>query len=227
MRTGDIREIDHIVHEEGISREQRRLFQEELSGQDLSLDDNREIAKELKELYPSSRTMDNNHPQDVSTLVQSIRGLPCWSVSCGGCTLPTFQLALGDKVRRPGPLKNPAQSEEYRQFEGEANLLVWCTWRLDAAEGPLTSSDDDEAGITTHLGRLSGATVEAVAVTSPALDLTISFSGSLTLRVFCDHVPGAPSFDGNWDLWLKGVGVFVGPGARSETKPRAELVEPA
>jgi hypothetical protein len=171
--------------------------------------------------------MDNNHPQDVSALVNSIRGLRCWYVSCGGAVGPTFQLALGDKVPRSRPLKNPAQSEEYRQFEGEANLLVWCSWRLDANEGPLTSSDDDDAGISTHLQRLAGATVQSVSLTSSALDLTVSFSGDLTLRIFCDHVPNSPSYDGNWELWRKEEALFIGPGARVVTEVRGALARPA
>ncbi len=167
--------------------------------------------------------MDNNHTVDVNGLVQSIQGLRCWYVSCGGCTLPTFQLSLGDKLRRARPINNPAQSEEFRQFEGEASLLVWCAWRLDGADGPLTSSDDADASVTTHLQRLVGARVEAVAVTTAACDLTLSFSGDLTLRVFCDHVPGEPSFDGNWQLRLKAVALYVGPGARIKTEARAQL----
>ncbi len=53
MRKDDIKEIDRIVSEEGLSREQRRLLHEEISGQELSLEEIREIAKEIKELYPN------------------------------------------------------------------------------------------------------------------------------------------------------------------------------
>jgi hypothetical protein len=171
--------------------------------------------------------MDNNHSQGVSALVHSIEGLRCWYVSCGGCTLPTFKLALGAKVPRQRPLKNPAQSEEFRQFEGEASLLVWCSWRLDSADAPLTSSDDEPAGIETHLQRLVGICVESVRLAAPAWDLTVSFANGLVLHVFCDHVPGAPSFDGNWELWRKEVALIVGPGVRVVTQARDALAEPA
>ncbi len=49
----DIRKIDRIVKEEGLSKEQRRLLHDEITGQDLSLDEIREIAREIKELYPN------------------------------------------------------------------------------------------------------------------------------------------------------------------------------
>jgi hypothetical protein len=53
MRKADIREIDRIVREEGLSREQRRLLHDEISGQELSPEEIRKIAKEIKVLYPN------------------------------------------------------------------------------------------------------------------------------------------------------------------------------
>ncbi len=53
MRKADIREIDRIVSEEGLSREQRRLLHDEITGRELSVDEIREVAKEIKKLYPN------------------------------------------------------------------------------------------------------------------------------------------------------------------------------
>lgn len=53
MSKQDIKEIDRIVQEEGLSREQRRLLHDEITGQDFSLEDIRQIAKDIKELYPN------------------------------------------------------------------------------------------------------------------------------------------------------------------------------
>jgi len=53
MSKQDIKEINRIVKEEGLSREQRRLLHEEISGQNLSLEEIREIAREIKKLYPN------------------------------------------------------------------------------------------------------------------------------------------------------------------------------
>src|SRR5439155_19032144 len=122
-------------------------------------------------------------------------------------------LALGEKVPRRAPLKNPAHSEEYRRFEGEANLLVWCSWRLDGPHRPLSSSDDSSEAIAQELGQLVGSQVESLGLTPPAWDLTVAFSRGLVLRIFCDHLPGNPSFDGNWELWGRDAVGFVGPGA--------------
>jgi len=166
--------------------------------------------------------MKPNSLPDLETLIASLRGLPCWYVSVGGVTSPTFQLALGEKIPRQVPLKNPAQSEEYRHHEGEMNLLVWCSWRLDGPDRPLTSSDDSPETIQRELGTLVGASVGSVSVVPPAWDLTIGFSNGLCLRIFCDHLPGDPSFDGNWDLWGRQLTAFVGPGAACSIRPREE-----
>jgi hypothetical protein len=52
-RKDDIKQIDRIVKEEELSREQPRLLHDEISGQGLSLDEIREIAREIKRLYPN------------------------------------------------------------------------------------------------------------------------------------------------------------------------------
>ncbi|MBV9123746.1 MAG: hypothetical protein JO112_10350, partial [Planctomycetes bacterium] len=121
-------------------------------------------------------------------------------MSSGGGAGSTFQLALGGKVRRPLPLKNPAHAEDFRQFEGEVSLFVWCAWRLDALDRPVTSWDDTEESVAAGLEQLVGSRIDTIEVVPPAWDMTLKFSNSLWLRVFCDHVPGEPSFDGNWDL---------------------------
>ena len=51
-RKPDIKAIDKIVKEVKLSKEQRRLLHEEISGQPLSLDEVRQAAKEIKRLYP-------------------------------------------------------------------------------------------------------------------------------------------------------------------------------
>jgi hypothetical protein len=159
---------------------------------------------------------------EAVSFVQKLRGLRCWYVSTGGVVTPTFQLALGGKVRRARPINNRVHSEEYRLFEGEANLLVWCTWRLDGPGGPLTSSDDSEEQIVAQLSRLVDAKVRSASITSVAWDLLVTFWNGPRLRVFCDHVQGSPTGDGNWDLWRMDRALCVGPGSRMEFEPREE-----
>jgi hypothetical protein len=157
--------------------------------------------------------------QEMNTLVNSLTMLECWYVSCGA-TGSTFQLAFGRKVPRTERLRNPDHSVAYQKFEGEANLLVWCAWRLDTLDRPVTSWDDTTQGFEQGLARLIGARVESFELRPPAWDLDVRFTNGLTLRVFCDHVPGEPSFDGNWELWKEDKALFVGPGANVTVEER-------
>jgi hypothetical protein len=160
---------------------------------------------------------------DPTSLARSLGGLRCWYVACGGAAGPSFSLAFGEKVPRAAALTNPAHSEEYRRYEGEANVLVWCSWRLDGPEGPLTSSDDTADGIQRGLARLRGAKVRRVSLTDKTWDLRVTFGNRLKLTVFCDHVPGDPSFDGNWELWLRDQALIFGPGKRWTLEERRDL----
>lgn len=153
-------------------------------------------------------------------VIQALVGKRCWYASCGGAAGPTFQLAFGKKVRRREEVNNDAHSDEYQQFEGESNLLVWCSWRLDDPARPITSSDDSDGPLREGLSRLVNATVADVRIEMPGWDLRLAFANDLTLRVFCDHVAGDPSFDGNWELWQQQRVISIGASSVCEVEPR-------
>jgi hypothetical protein len=164
--------------------------------------------------------MNETLPDELHRLLPSLQGMECWYVSCGGAASSTFQLALGEKVPRPVMLQNAAHSDEFRRFEGEVALFVWCAWRLDARDAPLTSWDDTEQAVEAGLTRLVGSRIDSMEVLPPAWDLNVRFSNALCLRVFCDHVPGEPSFDGNWDLRTRDRIVAMGPGTKCRIDSR-------
>jgi len=145
---------------------------------------------------------------------------PCWYVSCGGVALTTFELALGEKVPRSFVIPNEAHSEDFRNYEGEANLLVWCSWRLDGPDAPLTSWDDTVENVERVLEGLVGRSIVNARVDLPGWDLHLDFTGGLRLHVFCDHVPGDPSFDGNWTLSLTNKMIAIGVGSKCEVEAR-------
>src|SRR5438270_7954122 len=168
--------------------------------------------------------MSQHDDKRLMDLLTSLKNLPCWYVSCGGAAGPSFQLALGRKVSRSLPLKNAAHPEDYRLHEGEANLLVWCSWRLDSAEGPLVSSDCSSTAIMQHLQRLKGATLLGCAPISPAWDLKAIFDNDCCLYIFCDHVGDDASLDSNWELWCQGIAAIVGTGSRLTWETRKDEV---
>jgi len=129
-------------------------------------------------------------------------------------------LAFGARISRKFPLTNIAHSDEFRNYEGEASLLVWCTWRLDRMDAPITSSDDTEQNIVMGLAGLVNSKVVDVLVEHPASDLKLLFSPFLQLRVFCDHVPGSPSFDGNWEIHTVNDSYYFGPGTSMDLESR-------
>ncbi len=134
--------------------------------------------------------------------------------------MTTFELALGDKVARSSIIPNEAHSDDFSRFEGEANLLVWCSWRLDGPDAPLTSWDDTVENVERVLEGLVGRTIVDVRADLPGWDLHLDFTGGLRLHVFCDHVPGDPSFDGNWTLFLTNKMIAIGVGSKGEVEAR-------
>jgi hypothetical protein len=160
---------------------------------------------------------------ELAKWIPPLVGLECWYASTGGSAKSTLQLALGEKVARPHPLRNKAHSDEFRQFEGSVNIFIWCAWRLDGSHGPLTSWDDTEQSIKERLSNLPGNRIEHVDLVPGTWDINIRFLNGLFLRVFCDHVPGDPSFDGNWDLRTQNVAIAFGPGANYRIESRSSV----
>ena len=80
-------------------------------------------------------------------LLDSLLGQPCWHVSAGGATAPSFVLVLGGRVPRDVPLTNPAQPDDFRHNRGAVELLVWSSWRLQRGPSVLATSDQGEAGL--------------------------------------------------------------------------------
>jgi len=150
----------------------------------------------------------------LSRLTDNLLDKKCWYVSCGGSAGPTFSLAVGNKIPRVKPLANKNHSEDFRFYEGEIAIYVWCTWRLEGKDGPLSSSDDSDKRISKALSQLIGEEILRFEIERPCWDLTIRFSGNKVLRVFCDHVSDNASFDGNWEVCWRQKCHFFGPGIR-------------
>jgi hypothetical protein len=49
----DIKQIDRIVNEEGLTIGQREILHEEITKQGYTLEEIRQIAKQIRELYPN------------------------------------------------------------------------------------------------------------------------------------------------------------------------------
>jgi len=147
----------------------------------------------------------------IKPVLDGLRGLECWYVNAGGSAGSSFSLAFGRRLPRPDPLKNPSVSEEFRLHEGEANLYVWCAWRLETEDAALASSDQDGDHPVNVIKRLQGLALDSADVSGKALDLVLRFS-NFALRIFCDHVDPDPSYEANWELVLERRLLRAGPG---------------
>jgi hypothetical protein len=165
-------------------------------------------------------------PQELAAIVAQLEGLKCWHVGTGGAVGSTFLLALGERTPRSIPLRNQAHSDEFPYNKGSASILIWCAWRLDDAAGPITSWDDADDGVARGLAQVVGTKITSIEIEPPCWDATITFSTGLRLHVFCDHVPGEPSFDGNWQFSTPDAQVAFGPGARYQVDTASSLGRP-
>lgn len=137
----------------------------------------------------------------------ALSGKKCWyAFSSFGSTVG---LDLGRKLLRQRPVKNRAHKPEYRKYEGERHLILWCSWRLERGGLPIISSDGTEQQCQEHLQVLVGRTVRLVEISS-SWDLRLVFSGGVALSAFPDHVGQSADFDGNWELWTPEQAYLVG-----------------
>jgi hypothetical protein len=153
----------------------------------------------------------------------ALQGKRCWYVYRGvDCT---FGMDLGrkvprdkqevmamerarDRVAKRGQLSS-WHPDEYVKYKGESHLLVWCSWRIDAAEGPLASSDNEPDLCESVLRRLIGKTVQRVDI-GAGWEMRLAFSSDMTLNVFPNFVGPKADFDGNWELWKPDQAYLIG-----------------
>jgi len=169
----------------------------------------------------------------------SLVGRKCWYAYCSFGN--TFKIVLGRKVPRDSEdlavrgrlaarrkarglaVRKDAQARVWDRFRGESELLVWCSWRLDGAKGPLTSWDDQAESCEAGIRELIGHTVQGVEISS-GWNARVVFSGGLVLSVLPDHVGARASFDGNWELWRPDQAYIIGTGLQCEVIDRENRV---
>jgi len=66
--------------------------------------------------------------------------------------------------------------------------MIWCPWRIEVGGARIAcgSGDYEEETMLSGLAKLIGQTVTGVSVDS-FLDLLVSFSNSMRLRLFCEQ----------------------------------------
>lgn len=149
--------------------------------------------------------------------VKKLEGETCWYVSAGESTAPSFVLVLGKRIPRDAPLRNKAHPPEYRQNRGSHELLVWCSWRLQTIDAVLATSDEEM--FVASLRGFIGRTLVSVECSPPAWDLALHFDDGRDLRIFCDRALSQGDDLKNWELWIPGATLDVGPGTAVTFQP--------
>lgn len=147
----------------------------------------------------------------AAEVLESLVGMECWYVNAGGAGGTTFSLAFGRRVKRRVPLANPEVAEEFRHNTGEANLYVWCSWRLENEHAALGSSEQEPGDAVEAIRRLQGQRLESLSMSGRAMDLVLRFA-PCELRLFCDRVDGDPCMATNWELVVGDRELRAGPG---------------
>lgn len=120
-----------------------------------------------------------------------------------------------------GPPTGSVIHLKFRQATGvvsdDFSLLVECAWRLDSREGVLCSWTDAGASGGAWLEQIClvvGQRVKSVKLSSPGLDVCITFESGLCLRIFCDQT----------DISDEGDNYLLGSTARTFTvHPKGRL----
>lgn len=166
----------------------------------------------------------------------SLLGRKCWYAYTSVGNTP--KLVLGRKVPRDAEdlaarAKLAARRKSrgvarhhpdvWERCQGESELLVWCSWRLDDAKGPVTSWDDEPKRCEDGIRGLIGRSVRDVKI-GAGWNLRLDFAGGLVLSVLPDHVGPSASFDGNWELWKPVQAYLIGTDLRCEVIDRENRV---
>jgi hypothetical protein len=135
---------------------------------------------------------------DICEALKMIVDKHCWSFTAGEGTGSVIEFDFGKKIKRKKPLSNKYLSEEQRAFQGEYDLFVECSWRLDERKDVICSSKDsnkENGVIVSGLKRLVNKKVISIEIHKPAYDLDLYFINNLTLKIFCDETNSAENVD--------------------------------
>jgi hypothetical protein len=147
----------------------------------------------------------------------------CWGVVAGKGTGSKISLHFGNKVPLSVPSRNKNLSKNLQDYDGEFILFIECVWRIESDTEILLGCWEDiyrDPLQTDDLRGLVGETVESIDVFPPAWDLSIHFTNSKTLRVFCDQTSIEEDAD-NYSLFMPELIFSVGSRGKLSTEERS------
>jgi hypothetical protein len=137
----------------------------------------------------------------------------CWSVVAGAGTGSLVSLDFGEKIIRTKPLKNPALSDEQRNYFGENVLYIECAWRLQTRSEVICSSTSgnlENQSMVDGLRQIIGAHVVKVRAQLPGGDMEIIFDNGISLLIFADQSNEVEKID-NYTFYSPNFIITNGP----------------
>ena len=118
-----------------------------------------------------------------------IKGKPLWRASAGnqkGCNL---HFRFGAKLPKEKQIFLISDQDAYPgEYQGQYDLFIKCSWRLDSPEKVLCSNRSNFRSIRSGMNKIEGMIILDVELHFPGYDLTLYFDKGLTFKIFCDTV---------------------------------------
>ena len=118
-----------------------------------------------------------------------LKDKPLWGMSAGnkkGCNL---HFRFGAELPEEKQIFLINVPDAYpREYQGEYDLFIKCTWRLDSQEKVLCSNKSYFRTVCRGLNKIKGKVVRDIELHFPGYDLTLYFDKGLTFKIFCDAV---------------------------------------
>ncbi len=154
--------------------------------------------------------------------IHNLVGKECWGTVAGEGAGSFISLEIGDKIPRRKLVDNSALEMIVRNYEGEYGLSIECAWRLDSDKEVICGSWDDNSKkgkMLQGLNLLVGRHITRVDLLKPAWDLTVEFSDSLILKIFCDQTNEEDEND-NYMLFTSTEILVIGSRGRLDFEQR-------
>jgi len=146
-------------------------------------------------------------PSDLEVIEKAVApliGLPVWAVRRLAASI--LDLHIGKKRETADDQNLPPEW----QGQGEWGFTTKASaWRLDGVDDVIGGSEDEEPIVLAAAQQLVGTHIQSIQVFPPALEVHLTFTGQLTLKVFPIHTQELD----HWDVYAPdGTVMVVGPG---------------
>ncbi len=138
-------------------------------------------------------------------------GKMCWGFLAGPPTGSIIHLHLGEKLKRERIIPNDKLKFGLDQYIGEYHVTIYCDWRLQKGNVPITGScepNNPDGPLVSGLHSIIGRKITSARFIDVCGDIQLQF-GDIILNVFCNYTGNEDDEycfqdESNWTLRSKG-----------------------